>query len=62
MTDWYAALPIYAEVEKRAVSAGNRRDAMYAKFGRLRGQMQTLPLPDISEQIAADLESPLAKQ
>ena len=35
---------------------------MYAKFGRLRGQMQTLPLPDISEQIAADLESPLAKQ
>ena len=35
---------------------------MYAKFGRLRGQMQTLPLPDISEQIAADLESPVAKR
>ena len=62
LTDWYAALPIYAEVEKRAVSAGNRRDAMYARFGRLRGLMQTLPLPDISEQIAADLESPLAKR
>ena len=42
--------------------AGNVRDAMYAKFGRLRGQMQTLPLPDISEQIAADLESPVAKR
>jgi tetratricopeptide (TPR) repeat protein len=35
---------------------------MYAKFGRLRGQMQTLPLPDISEQIATDLESAVAVQ
>ena len=62
LTNWYDALPIYAEVEQAATKAGNRRDAMYAKFGRLRGQMQTLPLPDISEQIAADLESPLAKR
>ena len=62
LTTWYDALPIYAEVEHAASKAGNRRDAMYAKFGRLRGQMQILPLPDISEQIAADLETPLAKQ
>ena len=62
LTNWYDALPIYTEVEQGAAKAGNRRDAMYAKFGRLRGQMQILPLPDISEQIAADLETPLAKQ
>ena len=62
LTNWYDALPIYAEVEQAATKAGNRRDAMYAKFGRLRGQMQILPLPDISEHIAADLETPLAKQ
>ena len=62
LTNWYDALPIYTEVEQAATKAGNRRDAMYAKFGRLRGQMQVLPLPDISEQIAADLETPLAKQ
>src|SRR5262245_16018834 len=62
LTNWYAALPIYTEVEQAATKAGNRREAMYAKFGRLRGQMQTLPLPDISEHIAADLETPLAKQ
>lgn len=60
LTDWSSALPIYAEVEQTATKAGNRRDALYAKFGRLRGQMQTLSLPDISEQIAGDLESPLA--
>ncbi|MGH9372386.1 MAG: hypothetical protein ACRD15_12720 [Vicinamibacterales bacterium] len=62
LTDWYSALPIYSEVERAALKAGSRRDAMYAKFGRLRGQMQTLPLPDISEQIAVDLESALAKR
>ena len=62
LTNWYDALPIYIEVEQAASKAGNRRDAMYAKFGRLRGQMQVLPLPDISEQIAADLATPLAKQ
>ena len=62
LTNWYDALPSYTEVEQAATKAGNRRDAMYAKFGRLRGQMQILPLPDISEQIAADLETSLAKQ
>src|SRR3954470_12225220 len=62
LTDWYGALPIYADIERAAGKAGNARDAMYAKFGRLRGQMQTLPLPDISEQIAKDLESPTALQ
>jgi tetratricopeptide (TPR) repeat protein len=62
LTNWYDALPSYTEVEQAATKAGNRRDAMYAKFGRLRGQMQILPLPGISEQIAADLETSLAKQ
>ena len=62
LTNWYDALPIYAEVEQTASKAGDHRDALHAKFGRLRGQMQTLPLPDISEQIAADLESAIAKQ
>src|SRR5437762_309351 len=61
LTNWYEALPIYADVERAATTAGDRREAMYAKFGRLRGQMQTLPLPDISEQIAKDLATSLAK-
>ena len=33
LTDWYGALEIYSDVEKRATAAGDRRDAMYAKFG-----------------------------
>jgi len=62
LTNWYAALPIYTEVEEATSQAGSRRDATYAKFGRLRGLIQVLPLPDISEQIAGDLDTPLAKR
>lgn len=61
LTNWYDALPIYAEVEQAATKNGDRRAAMYAKFGRLRGEMQVRSLADISEQIATDLESPIAK-
>ena len=60
LTDWYGALPIYTAAEKAAATAGNRRDAMYAKFGRLRGQMQTRSLGALSEDIATDLETPIA--
>jgi hypothetical protein len=62
LTDWYGALPIYADVEKRATAAGDQRDAIYAKFGSLRGRMQTMSLADASEQIATDLEAPVAKR
>ena len=43
LTNWYDAVPIYAEVEQGAIKAGNRRDAMYSKFGRLRGQSSNTP-------------------
>jgi hypothetical protein len=62
LTGWYTALPIYMEVEKAATIAGDQRDAMYAKFGRLRGRMQTMSLADASEQITIDLDTPLAKR
>jgi CHAT domain-containing protein len=62
LTDWSTARPIYSDIERAASAARHRRDSLYAKFGRLRGQMQMLPLVDISEEIARDLETPLAKQ
>jgi tetratricopeptide (TPR) repeat protein len=61
LTDWYGALPIYVEAQQAAINAGDRRDAMYAKFGRLRGQMQTRSLAELSEEIARDLDTPIAK-
>ena len=60
LTDWYSALPLYERAEKEALRVGDRRNAMYAKFGRLRGQMQTLPLATLSEQLGTDLHNPIA--
>ena len=60
LTNWNDALPLYERAERDAIKAGNRRDALYAKFGRLRGRMQTLSLADISEELARHLEGPLA--
>ena len=61
LTDWYSAHPLYARAERAATRAGDKRNALYAKFGRLRGEMQTLALPDVSETIANDLETPLVQ-
>ncbi len=61
LTDWYTALPLYTNAERAAIVAGDQRNAMYARFGRLRGQMQTLSLVDLSESMAVDLESPVAQ-
>lgn len=62
LTDWYSALPIYEDVERLSLRSGDTRSAMYARFGRLRGRMQQLSLPDISEEIARALETPLGQQ
>ena len=59
LTDWYGALSFYQQAEKEALRIGDRRNAMYAKFGRVRGQMQTFSLTELSEQLAADLSSPI---
>ena len=59
LTNWGAAGPIYASAEKAALAAGDRRSAAYARFGRLRSEMQTLPLGALSEQLAGQLAQPL---
>jgi CHAT domain-containing protein/tetratricopeptide (TPR) repeat protein len=58
LTDWSSATPLYAEAERLARASGDARTVLFAKFGRLRGQMQTLQLQRISEEIAADLARP----
>src|SRR5688572_14571223 len=61
LTDWYSAAPIYERAERSAIAAGDKRNALYAKFGRLRGEMQTSALADLSELLARDLDTPLLK-
>lgn len=62
LTDWYSAHAIYTRAEKAATKAGDRRAALHAKVGRLRGEMQTRALPELSESLGKDLQHPLAKE
>lgn len=61
LTNWTAATPVFARAEELARRTGDERSALYAKFGRLRGEMQVRALPDVSAEIARDLETALAK-
>src|SRR5882672_9003804 len=40
LTDWASALPVYVEAEARARTSGTPSQLLYAKFGRLRAEMQ----------------------
>lgn len=62
LTNWHAALPIYTRAEAESRTTRDARSALYAKFGRLRGQMQTRSLGDLSTELARDLATPLAHQ
>jgi tetratricopeptide (TPR) repeat protein len=59
--NWYLAGPIYAEAEKLYEQAGDSRNALYAKIGRLRSEWETMSFPEVSEYLATELDSPLAQ-
>ena len=43
--NWYLAGPIYAEAEMQFERAGDSRNALYAKIGRLRSEWETMSSP-----------------
>lgn len=59
LTDWASALPIYVAAEARARTSGTPSQLLYAKFGRLRGEMQVRALGDLSDELARDLARPI---
>ena len=59
LTDWTSARPIYVEAESRARTSGTPSQLLYAKFGRLRAEMQLRALGDLSDEIARDLARPI---
>src|SRR5206468_2917615 len=42
--------------------AGDRRNALYAKIGRLRSEWESVSFREVSEYLATELESPLAQK
>lgn len=57
--NWPAAGPLYEEAERLFAEAGDAKNALHAKIGRMRSQAETMPFVDLSEYLASELENPL---
>jgi hypothetical protein len=58
---WTQAAPLYAEAEQLFTARGDPRNALFARINHLRGQLPTLPIADVSQQLAAYLDDPLVQ-
>jgi CHAT domain-containing protein len=59
--NWYMAGPLYAEAEKVYEQVGDRRNALYAKVGRIRSEWESMSFREVSEYLSAELESDLVQ-
>jgi tetratricopeptide (TPR) repeat protein len=56
---WTRAEPLYAQARAAFIARDDRRNALYAEVSRLRGQLPTLPVPEVSDRLAAYLDDPI---
>ena len=59
--NWPKAAPLFAEAEKFFAASGDRLQEIYAHVGRLRGEVESLSLPEVSNDLADVLQSPDAQ-
>jgi CHAT domain-containing protein len=57
--DWTAAAPYFSRAASLYEAKGDKRNALYAKIGFLRGTMETADLPQLSAYLRQQLENPL---
>jgi len=60
--NWADAGPLYAKAASLFAGSGDQRNALYAKFGAIRGSMETLNLPDTSDYLGNQLQTALVKK
>lgn len=60
--NWADAGPLYAQAEKLFAASGGERNALYAKFGAIRGSMETANLPDTSDYLSGQLQTALVQK
>src|SRR3954471_23925021 len=58
---WTRAEPLYASARDAFIANGDDRNALYAEVNRLRGQLPTLAVPEVSERLSDYLENPLVQ-
>lgn len=56
---WTRAEPMYAEAREAFLRTGDKRNALYAEVSRLRGQLPTLPVPEVSDRVSRYLDDPI---
>jgi CHAT domain-containing protein len=55
--NWSDAGPLFAQAQQLFEAQGDERDALYARFGRIRSTMEELSLPQTSQQLATELQT-----
>ena len=59
--NWTRAEPFFAAAEQGFQARGDKRNALFAQVGRLRGQLPKLPLAETSDTLATLLDDPLVQ-
>ena len=54
--NWADAAPMFAEAEQLYSARGDHRNALYAHLGRIRSTVEQLSLPEVSEELGAELD------
>ncbi len=54
--NWADAAPLFTEAEQLYAARGDSRNALYAHCGRIRSTMEQLSLPEVSEELRAELD------
>lgn len=54
--NWADAAPLVTEAEQLYATRGDNRDALYARLGRIRSTMEQFSLPEVSEELRAELD------
>jgi tetratricopeptide (TPR) repeat protein len=58
---WTRAESLFAKAHAMFAARGDKRNALYAEVSRLRGQLPTLAVPEVSDRLAAYLDDPLVE-
>ena len=54
--NWADAAPMFTEAEQLYAARGDSRNALYAHVGLIRSTMEQLSLPEVSEELGAELD------
>src|SRR2546429_2897555 len=55
--NWADAAPLFTQAEQLYAARSDSRNALYAHFGQLRSTMEQRSLPEVSEELEAELDN-----